>query len=86
MEIENSPLWSEVQSVIANPNTGSHFVYTATLHANGNDYPVFKVLEINNRRDYEGQHSDETIIKIMMPKGIYYAYIYPFMDALEMTV
>jgi hypothetical protein len=86
MEIENSPLWTEVQSVISNANTSSHYAYTATIHANGMDYPVFKVLEINNRRDYEAAHADEMIIKVMIPKGIYYAYIYPFMDALEMTV
>jgi hypothetical protein len=86
MEIENSPIWTEVQTVIGSANTTSHYVYTATIHANGLDYPVFRVLEINNRRDYESQHADETIIKVMVPKGTYYAYIYPYMDALEMTV
>jgi hypothetical protein len=86
MEIENSPMWSEVLAVIQNPNTSSHYIYTATLHANNVDYPVYRVLEINTRRDYETAHADETIIKVMIPKGTFYARIYPYMDTLEMTV
>jgi hypothetical protein len=86
MEIENSPIWPEVQTIIGQANTTTHYLYTATIHANNVDYPVFRVLEINNRRDYESQHSDEMIIKVMIQKGTYYARIYPYMDSLQITV
>lgn len=86
MEIENSPIWTEVQTVISQPNTSTHYLYTATIHANNLDYPVYRVLEVNVRRDYESQHADEMIIKVTIQKGTYFARIYPYMDTLEMTV
>lgn len=86
MEIENSPIWSEVQTVISTANTTSHYLYTATVHANNVDYPVFRVVSYSVRRDYETQHADESIIKVSIPKGTYFARIYPYMDTLEMTV
>lgn len=87
MEIEQSSLWNEVEQVIRQTSANPvHWLYQAQIHANNVNYPVFKVIEVNTLRDYESEYSDHMTIDCQILQGMFYSSIYPYMDALEMTL
>lgn len=86
MELEQSSLYREVTAIVSSSSKPVHFTYDAQIHVNGETYNVIKVLSLDNLQDYEDKYADETIITVTVPGGTYAKRIYPFKDAIDITV
>lgn len=88
MEIEQSSLYPQIQTIFNGGSNPVHFVYKAVIHVMSRnlDFPALKVVEIDTTSDHEVNFSDETMIKLSVSAGTYGNQVYPFRDYLEMTV
>lgn len=88
MEIDQSSLFPEVQRVLQGGPTPVHFTWRAVIHINELqlDFPVLKVIELDNVSDFESNFTDEITIKVLIPAGTFATQIYPFQNDLDMTV
>jgi hypothetical protein len=86
MEIEQSSLYREIQNIISAGAKPVHYSWSAQIHANGQTYNALKVVSIDILRDYEGNYSDSIIAEMWVPMGTFWKKIYPYMDAVEVTL
>ncbi len=87
MELENTPLWTEVTDVI-NSNSNTMSLVTATIHAPSInlDYQCFRLMEIDVQCDFISNYTDYMVVRVLVPLGDYAYYIYPQRDNLELTI
>lgn len=86
MNIEDSSLFREVEAILTDGPKPVHFTWQATVHANGLDLPLLKVLSVDVVRDYESNYADEILLTAMVTAGQYAKKILPFQDNLEVTL
>lgn len=86
MELEQSPMYREVQAIITSGAKPVHYSWVAQAHANGVDYNAMKVIQIDILRDYENNYSDVIKCTMAFSKGVFWNMIYPYLDNLEMTL
>lgn len=88
MQLEQSSMWPEIQSVVNSGAKPVHFSWRATIHVNrtGVDIPAQKVLSIDTRSDFEANYTDYTILRVVLTGGVYANQVYPFQDDLEITL
>ena len=86
MEIENSGIYNEIQAIIDGGPTNISNYWVAQIHTPDLDTEVFKVLSINNFRDYEKNIGDETTLEVMVPLGVYAKIIYINRAILEISL
>ncbi len=86
MNFEESSLYLEVKNII---NSGANPVfhyYSAIVHLKDEDQQVLKVVQIDIKRDYEQNYTDELILTVMIPFGKYAKRIHPERNNLEVTI
>lgn len=86
MDIQDSALYRVIAGVIADGVKPVHFAWAATVHANGKNIKAMKFIQMDINRDYEANYSDDIQVKLAIPGGDFWADIYPYQDALELTV
>lgn len=85
MDFDKSPLKLEVDSIISNPNA-VHFHWRVQIHANDEIIEAYKVLTIDNLKDFELNYTDEIMLCISIPFGTYVKRVYPYRSKLEITL
>lgn len=86
MDIERSTLWDQVLEVVNSPTKPVHFYWEADIHANGKTITAIKVLNVDNQRDFENDYAPVMMVDLVLPMGDYAYDVYPFQDALEITL
>ena len=86
MEIEDSSLWREVQTILESGDKKTYFQWSGIIHANSVDIEIFRLVGVDNTRNYEAQTGDGMSIVTMIPLGTYAKKIYPYRDRLEITL
>ena len=86
MEIEETPIYKEVKTIIDGGPKGVFFYYKAQIHADGKDYDVTKVLSVRVLRDYVSRAADVVTVNVSLPIGLWVKNLYPFRDKLEITI
>lgn len=86
MELETSPLWSEIQSILTSDTKSTAAYYTADISFGDTTITSYKLISIDNIRNYESNIGDECIIDILLPLGTYAKQVYPNKHILEITL
>lgn len=88
MEIEQSSLYPEIQSILSGGPNAVHFVWSAVIHVNqrGLDIPAAKVLSVDNVSDFEQNYTDEITLTCVLFGGTFANQIYPFQDDLDISI
>lgn len=86
MELEQSSLYREVQSVLQSPSKPIHYAYTAVVHANELSLVPLKLISLDIVQNFEMNYGDELMVKLLIPGGMYAKKIYPFQANLEITL
>ena len=87
MEIEGTPIYREVQTILANGPTTTNVTWDVLFHYGDQaTYSPLSLLNINTKRDYIHNYTDETTINVLMPLGDYARIIYPNRNNLEITL
>lgn len=86
MEIEETPLYYEIDDIRTGGSTNSFFKWVATFHVNDTDVEALKVVEVDFSRDYENNFAEECMIKLAMLGGTFFKDIYPYQDNIDITL
>ncbi len=86
MNIDESALWDQVMDVVNGPTKPVNKYWEADIHANGKTITAMKLLNIDRVRDFEQDFAPVIMIDVMLPLGEYTYLVYPFQDALEVTL
>jgi hypothetical protein len=85
MNIMDTSLGLTIQRVMKNP-TRSSFTWSAIVHAGGRDIPAIKVMNHDDNCDYFANVADETMLTLTLQPSLFFKYIYPNQEAIEVTV
>lgn len=85
-DIESTPLWADVESVIYDGPRVVKFDYAALVHTQDNDFNIFKILHIEETSDYQSDIGPSMKILFQIGLGDYVYKLYPFRDNLEITI
>jgi len=86
MEIDNSTLHNEIESVLHSSFNPTTYTYKADIKIGTNVYPVNKVVEIDEHNDYEYSFGSVRTIRLSVGLGDYSSIIYPNRDKLEIIL
>lgn len=86
MAIENTSLMMEVNAITNSGIKPVHYRWRAEVLANGERIQLYKIMSIDNERDYAANFTDECFLEFIMPAGQYYYYIFPYKENLLVTV
>lgn len=88
MEIEHTPIYREVQTILGSGVTSANLTWNALIHygTNGETYSPLAVMSLNTSRDYVSNYGDVVTLTVMMPLGDYARLIYPNRVGLEVTL
>ena len=86
MDISESSLWREVQEVANSGPKPVHYNWRCEIHI-GTDtlYPT-KLINIDVKRQYNSQFSDETIIAVVLGSGTYSHKLWPQRDNIKVSL
>ena len=85
-QIEKSPIWIDILSVIKSGKKSIKFEYRALLHNEKEDINIFKIKAIDIVRDYATQINEVIQIEFDMLLGDCMRRLYPYRDNLELTI
>ncbi|HWT40613.1 MAG TPA: hypothetical protein VN081_05110 [Dongiaceae bacterium] len=86
MALEDTAIWSEVQTVMGSKTAYKYYHWTLQILANGANYNSMKVISIDLDRNYETGYSDKVMVTAMFPKGSFEHLIMPYKDNLLCTL
>lgn len=88
MEIEKTPLYTEILDIINEGENPASVGWTAIIHLNdnGDTYIPLQLTAINTRRDYYLAYADEISCTLLVPLGKYARQIYPNREKLQITL
>jgi len=86
MAIEATLIQSEIDRIINEKAKPISFFWSAVVHANGNDYPLFAIESIDFIRDYNEEITDSIDVTGMISPGTLQVDISPFSSNLEITL
>jgi hypothetical protein len=86
MEIENSSLMREIESVIYNKEKPKLYTWKLEIHANKETHVPLKIISIDNPMNYEQNYGDEIIVEVAMLGGTYAKRVFPFQNNLDITL
>jgi len=88
MELENSPLYTEVMDVFDKCDRNTQVFYEATLLLNtqGDTYDPMEVVSYMTQRDYADNFADETSLTLKIPLGKYAYKVYPNRTTLKVSL
>lgn len=86
MEIEFSPLYNEVLEITKSGPKNISYYWEADVHTGDVTTTAIKLTTLRTFRDYEKNFSDETMLEVAIPLGVYAKLVYPNRNTLEITV
>jgi len=86
MDIENTSLWREVESIVQSGEKPVHQVWSVTIFAGENEITPFKIVSIDINRDYLNNYTDYNLIDVRIPLGTYAKKLYPYLNELEIEL
>lgn len=86
MELEESPLWNEIEVIRNEGPKPISYNWRAEIHFEGETHQIFKVVSMDNIRNYEANIGDELVIETAIPLGFYIKLVYPNRSKLEITL
>lgn len=86
MEFEYSPIYNEVLQITQDGPKNVFYYWEADLHTGDITTPAIKLTTMRTFRDYEKNFSDETMLEVALPLGVYAKLIYPNRTTIEITV
>lgn len=86
MNITDSPIWAEVQSVINNDSTESHNYWECQIVIGEETIDPYKLVSIDGIRQYDDNYADETIVRIVLTNADYQNKIIPNKDSLLISL
>lgn len=88
MELESSPMWREVERIKVSGENPVHFTLAANVHLikSGVTLTALKVIQRDDRRDFENDITAVTIVKLLLLRGDYAVDLYPGQDQMEITL
>lgn len=85
-QIEQTPLWLEIKTVINSGKKPVKYNYKGMLHTEKEDIPILKIASIDIQRDYVNNIGDRMLVEFKMGLGDYVSRLYPFRANLEFSV
>lgn len=85
-DIESTPLWADIESVIYSGPKDVKYDYAALVHTQDNDFNIFKIIHIEEKCDYQSEIGPSMKISFQIGLGDYVYKLYPFRDNLEITI
>lgn len=86
LEIQNTPLYREIEAIVSGAEKPVHFTVEAIIHVGANVYYPLKLLSIDNLEDYELAYADTMIVELSLSAGSFSTDIYPFKDQVDITI
>ena len=88
MEIENTPLYTEIREIIDAGVKPVHYSYQAVFYpaGDGGAYTSMQVLELDNVRNFRSSTAAVAMLKVIMAAGTYAYRIYPYKDNIEVSI
>lgn len=87
MNIQDSPIYKEILRIFGDGAKPINYMWSCQIHANGQVIDPYVVRDITIKRNYhEGYYSDEMLIEVDMRPGDYDFLLWPYKDALEITL
>lgn len=85
MAIENTPIYDEVNKILAGTEAVS-FKWECEILAGKNKVVPFNIETVDIVRDYNGSYSDDIQISMLIPEGDFNKLILPFLGAIEVVL
>jgi hypothetical protein len=86
MDIENSSLWREVQSVLGGGSKPVHQTWAVRIFAGGDTIIPFKIVSVDIDRDYLNNYTDFILVDVRVPLGTYAKRLYPHLANVEIEL
>jgi hypothetical protein len=88
MEFEQSALMFEVNQILNQGQKPVQFQVNAqvTVNTTNSTFTPLKVLNVDIRRNYLDGYSDEILVEMSFPAGLYSKQIYPYKNNLDVTL
>lgn len=86
MELEDSPLYFDVQKILNSKAKDVHFIWTGVIHTPDDNIDIMKITTIDINKNFETNIGDEIMLECTMQLGTYIKRIYPFKGNLEITL
>lgn len=84
--IENTPLWIDIFSILSKGNSKRQLHISAIIHNEKEDFPVIKILLLENKRDYYRSTGEYSNLTVFMTASDYLYRVIPFRDHLEISL
>lgn len=84
--IEETSVWQEIMDIVKKSKLKGMRRYSAILHTEKEDFPVWQILLLERVRDYTNKTSEVINLRIRMGLGDYIARLYPYRNNLEVTL
>lgn len=86
MNIFESALGREIDAVLYSTTPLPTYRWVAIIHANGQDYPTMKILNLDYDENPEENIAPSVTVNLVMMAGTYYKHILPSDSDLEITI
>lgn len=86
MELENTPLWTEVEKIIGSGPTTTNYGWEAYVNTPEETLIPLNCMSVNIIRAYHDCYGDEITVTLMFGMGTFARRIFPFRDALDITL
>jgi hypothetical protein len=85
-EITSNPLWSDLEAIFRQPDTGDAIHLTGFVHTVKEDIPIFKILQEELLRNYAEHTAEFYTVTAYVAAGDYLHRVFPYRDNLEVSI
>lgn len=86
MEIEKTPLFQEIKQIIDEGPKPVNYTYKVKIHVDDKEFEAIKLVDIDFKKDFHNGYADETIVKLIIPMGLWAKVIYPALHILDISI
>lgn len=86
MDIKNTPIWEEIETIFASGSNDVHFRYSCEIDVGGEIIIPMKLEHLKVIRRYSDQFSDYMYLDLLIPSGTYSNKLFPNRDNIKITV
>jgi hypothetical protein len=86
MDIENTSLWREVESIFVSGDKPVHQVWSVTIFAGEEEITPFAIVSVDINRDYLNNYTDYALVDLRIPLGTYAKRLYPNLTRVEIEL
>lgn len=86
MDLQNTPLWDEIEKVMEGDPSEAHARWRCELIVDGEVIEPHQLISIETVRQYVTTFADQTVLAIKLMRGTYYHRVLPFKDDFKVTL